>query len=221
MNKLALHPEYDLYERYGKPCCTSLQVAETFEKRHDHVLRDIETKIIGVAPGDFTDPNFGETKIKDSSGRINRCYMMTRDGFALVAMGFTGKKAMRFKVDYIRRFDSMEGQIAERYAAKLEFPLFTDAVEMAHDEPKSYHYSNECDMINRIALGQSAKQFRESFGLSGAQSIRPYLTGIQAADIRALQMADVGLLVKGVPFQERKAILADYHDRRKIIKLSA
>ena len=42
MSKLILHPDFQLYERKDKPFCSSLQVAETFEKRHDHVLRDIE-----------------------------------------------------------------------------------------------------------------------------------------------------------------------------------
>jgi Rha family phage regulatory protein len=158
MGKLVLNQEYGLYERDGKPCCTSLQVAETFEKRHDHVMRDIETKILGVAPEDFTIPNFGETKIKDLSGRINKCYIMTRDGFALVAMGFTGKKAMQFKVDYIRRFDNMETFITSLYGAKMEYPDFTDAVMLSHEEPKHYHFSNECDMINRIVVGVPAKK---------------------------------------------------------------
>jgi hypothetical protein len=136
-------------------------------------------------------------------------------------MGYRGKKAASFKEAYINRFNDMEAFIAEQYAAKVEFPQFTEAVMMAHDEPKHYHFSTECDMINRIVLGQSAKQFKESRGLSGVQSIRPYLSSIQAADVRALQMADVGLLASAVEFHDRKRILADYHDRRKVVKLSA
>jgi hypothetical protein len=136
-------------------------------------------------------------------------------------MGFTGKKAAAFKIAYIRRFNEMAAQIEERNAAKDEFPQFTEAIAMTHGEPKSYHFSNECDMINRIVIGQSAKQFKESRGLVGEQSIRPFLTGIQAADTRALQMADIGLLASGVAFQERKRLLLEYHDRRKVIELSA
>jgi hypothetical protein len=76
-------------------------------------------------------------------------------------------------------------------------------------------------MINRIALGQSARQFKESLRLVGVQSIRPFLSAIQAADIRALQMADIGLLASGVEFHERKRALAEYHGRRKVVRLSA
>jgi hypothetical protein len=47
---------------------------------------------------------------------------------------------------------------------------------LAHPEPKHYHFSNETDMINRIVLGVSAKQFKETHGLSDVSSIRPYLS---------------------------------------------
>jgi Rha family phage regulatory protein len=221
MKVFSLHPTYQLFERKGKPACSSLQVAERFNKRHDNVVRDIETKIFGVAPNDFTVLNFEETKIRDSTGRMNKCYLMARDGFTLLAMGFAGTKAMKFKVDYISRFNDMEAFIAEQYAAKMEFPQFTEAVMMAHDEPKSYHFSNECDMINRIVLGVPAKAIREANGLKSGESIRPYLSEIQIADIRALQMADVGLLASGMEFQERKDALYGYYDRKKILKLSA
>jgi Rha family phage regulatory protein len=218
MKKLALHPTYQLYEQKGKPFCSSLQVAESFEKRHDHVLRDIQNL---DCPKDFWLPNFGETKMGDKNGRINKCFMMTKDGFTFLVMGYRGKKAAVFKIAYIRRFNEMEAQIAERDASKDEFRPFTDAIAFSHGEPKSYHYSNECNMINKLILGQTAKQFKESRGLVDVESIRPYLTSIQAADIRALQMADIGLLASGVEFQERKRALAEYHGRRKVVRLSA
>ena len=53
--KLILNPEFGLFEREGKAFCDSLMVAETFEKRHDHVMRGIDSII-----GSFNAPNFGE-----------------------------------------------------------------------------------------------------------------------------------------------------------------
>lgn len=89
---------------------TSLQVAETFEKRHDHLLRDIENLKEDI-------PNFGEmfflTSTKDSYGRDRKSYLMNRDGFTLLAMGFTGKKALKFKLQYIQAFNEMESYIKE------------------------------------------------------------------------------------------------------------
>lgn len=84
---------------------TSLQVAERFEKRHDHILRDVEGFKEDV-------PNFGEMFFEgdepDSYNRPRKIYYMNRDGFTLLAMGFTGKEALRFKLDYINAFNVME-----------------------------------------------------------------------------------------------------------------
>ena len=98
--------------------CSSLQVAEHFGKRHDHVIRDIETKILTVADENFTAPNFGLSEYKDSSGKSNKMYYMTRDGFSILAMGFTGKKAMEWKVKYISAFNQMEKLLMEKQTTK-------------------------------------------------------------------------------------------------------
>lgn len=84
---------------------TSLKVAEIFEKRHDHIIRDISNLSKDV-------PNFGEMFVQsyepDSYGRKRRMFYMNRDGFTLLAMGFTGSKAMEFKLKYIEAFNKME-----------------------------------------------------------------------------------------------------------------
>jgi Rha family phage regulatory protein len=219
MSKLVLHPEYHLYERDGTPFCDSRQVAETFEKRHDNVLRDIETKILGVAPKNFTDLNFEVSYYRDESGKRNKEYLLTRDAFSLVAMGFTGEKAMAFKIAYIERFNQMEGFIKYLRAAKLEHPAFTEAIMLAHPEPKHYHFSNEADMINRIVLGVSAKQFKQERGLQDTSSIRPYLDADEIRAIETLQRADVGMLAILPEFERRKAALSELYgkmNRRRV-----
>lgn len=88
----------------------SRYVAQYFEKRHDHVIRDIG-RITAPKSGlseDFRRLNFQPSSYKDASGKKNLCYLMTRDGFTMLTMGYTGKKAMQFKELYIRRFNEME-----------------------------------------------------------------------------------------------------------------
>jgi anti-repressor protein len=87
---------------------SSLTVAEKFGKRHGHVIRDIETKILGVAPEYFNRPNFGLVEYQDAKGETRKSYDLTRDGFSLLAMGFTGAKAMLWKVRYIQAFNMLE-----------------------------------------------------------------------------------------------------------------
>lgn len=61
-----------------------------------------------------TAPNFGASSYKDRTGRLLRCFDMTKDGFTLLAMGFTGAKALEFKLKYIAAFNSLEQRLAER-----------------------------------------------------------------------------------------------------------
>lgn len=88
---------------------SSRQIAENFEKRHDHVIRDIESMKKDV-------PNFGEvfyeSTAPDSYGRDQKIYLMNRDGFSLLAMGFTGQKALQWKLKYIQAFNEMEQKLA-------------------------------------------------------------------------------------------------------------
>jgi Rha family phage regulatory protein len=190
----------------------SLFGAEFFEKQHFHVLRDI-AKITDTKSGlseEFTKSNFELTHYKDSTGRKLPCYAMTRDGFTMLVMGYTGQKAMKFKELYIKRFNEMEQFIKTLVSARKEFPLLTDNIKLLHENPKPYHFSNECDMINRIVTGMSAKQFRIANGIEKGKSIRPYLSDEQITMHETLQKVDVGLLVAVPEYEQRKRHLEWY-----------
>lgn len=89
---------------------TSMHIAAAFGKQHGHVLRNIR-KLIDQLPEEFNGPNFGAVAYVDEKGESRAMYRVTRDGFALLAMGFTGKKALDFKVAYIGAFNAMAAQI--------------------------------------------------------------------------------------------------------------
>jgi Rha family phage regulatory protein len=196
-------------------------VAQFFEKHHRHVLRDIEriTEPNSGLSEEFIRLNFELSFYKDSTGRKLPCFMMTRDGFTMLVMGYTGKKAMRFKEIYIKRFNEMEQFIKTLVTARREFPLLTENIKLLHENPRPYHFSNECDMINRIVTGMSAKQFRQAHGLEKGTSIRPYLTDEQIRMIETLQKVDIGLLVSVPDYQQRKRYLEWY--KIKLLEKSA
>lgn len=193
----------------------SLFVAEFFDKQHKHVLRDIAkiTEPISGLSEEFVKNNFAKDLYKDKTGRKLPCYQMTRDGFTMLVMGYTGTKAMRFKELYIKRFNEMENFIKTLISARREFPLLAENIKLLHDNPKPYHFSNECDMLNRIVLGMSAKQFRLANGIEKGKSIRPYLSKKQIDTLETLQKADVGLLVAFPNYEDRKRHLEWYKSK--------
>ena len=195
----------------------SLFVAEFFEKQHKHVLRDI-ARITEPKSGlseNFIHTNFKADSYKDSTGRKLPCYFMTRDGFTMLVMGYSGQKAMKFKELYIRRFNEMECFIKTLVSARQEFPLLTANIKLLHENPKPYHFSNECDMLNRIVVGMTAKQFRLANGIEKGKSIRPYLSDEQITMLDTLQKVDVGLLVAVPDYQQRKRYLEWYKSKRE------
>lgn len=187
-------------------------VAETFEKQHKNVLRDIE-QIIAPDSGwseEFNRLNFEPITYIDGKGRKQKAYAMTRDGFTALVMGYTGKKAAQFKEAYIRRFNEMEEIINSVVSARHDFPLLTAHIASLHEKPKPYHFSNECDLINRIVTGMTAKQFRSEHGISKGESIRPHLTKEQIHLLDTLQKVDMGLLIAEPDYQQRRIRLEWY-----------
>lgn len=91
----------------------SRQVAEHFEKQHQHVIRDIENLVNKAEEKDASKIGrmFFETAMPDAYGRMKRVYLMNRDGFSLLVMGFTGQKALEWKLKFLEAFNAMEKAI--------------------------------------------------------------------------------------------------------------
>jgi Rha family phage regulatory protein len=195
-------------ERSGQPVTTSRRVAEAFGKEHKNILRDIETL---DCSNDFSRLNFELSNYK-VRGKLYSEYNMTKDGFTFLVMGYRGKKASKFKETYIQQFNEMESFIKSIQQAKLEFPALTDAIMNSHEEPKHYHFSNEINMINKIALGVTASKFKEQKGIDKkANSIRPYLSVEQITKVEELQRIDIGLIIANLSYEQRKEILTNHY----------
>ncbi len=105
---------------------TSNQIAFAFGKRHDNVLRIIRT-LADQLPPEFNALNFEAVTYLDEKGESRVMYRVSRDGFALLAMGFTGKKALAFKVAYIDAFNAMAAHIKSQRES-----LSYQCMEIAH-----------------------------------------------------------------------------------------
>ena len=92
----------------GQIVVESRKIAEHFDKQHKHVLDAIENI---TAENSAVTTMFCETTYTAGTGKAYKEYLMNRDGFSLLVMGFTGKKALEWKIKYIQAFNAMEEKL--------------------------------------------------------------------------------------------------------------
>lgn len=175
----------------GEPVASSRQIAENFEKRHDHVMRDINAIKKDV-------PNFGEmffeTTAPDSYGREQRTYLMNRDGFTLLAMGFTGKAALEWKLKYIAAFNEMEKKLTEQ-PQLTRSQLLATALIAAHEELEEK--DKQIETMKPKALFADAVSASNQSILVGEMAKLLSQNGIQMGQNRLFQwMRENGYLIK-------------------------
>lgn len=174
--------ELVILSKKGNPITSSMKVAEIFEKRHSDVIRAIENIVSQITDSEQK-RNFALTyetvSLPNNGSRQTKIYAMTRDGFSLVAMGFTGEKALNWKLKYIDAFNTMEQQVK----SVINLPNFNNPVEAARAwadteekrqlaeakvkalEPKASYADRVLEHDNQMVdVGQAAKLLKLPFG---------------------------------------------------------
>lgn len=155
------------------PVTTSLLVAEKFEKNHRHVLEAIDELVKGVAEKS-ADLFHETTYVHPQNNQTYRMYVMNRDGFSLLVMGFTGSKALQFKLDFIDAFNKMEQiiktnlQLPQTYADALR--QLAEQVEendrqqrlLAEQRPKVVFADAVTTSKQSCLIGELAKILRQN-----------------------------------------------------------
>ena len=159
-----------VYLKNNAAVCDSLQVAEKFGKRHDKLIAEIR-RMYGELIGKRTPRNGGAKFFFESTyenrGKRYPMFLMTRDGFSLLVMGFTGKNALEWKLQYIRAFKQMEKLIQEKSTAayqlsdqaekatrKTETDIIKEFVEYARAQGSTHadhYYSNYTRLAYKAA----------------------------------------------------------------------
>lgn len=176
----------------GKVVTTSIAIAEYFQKTHDNVLKKIRS-VIAECDDEYHLVNFNEV-VRDVSGgdgaiRKMPMYELTRDAFVLIAMGFTGKKALQWKINYINAFNRME---AELYGNKITSDITQEEKEAYNINVLAKHFDvihqswkNELYPILRKLESPIAGHLYDSFQYCGVfiknlqQSLNSKLTSNQ------------------------------------------
>ena len=222
-----------VFLQHRQALTTSLKVAEYFGKRHNLVVRDIRTLIQQMASVSQTSKlEDGVSKptsqmfIEDSyqaeeGGRRYPMYLMNYDGFTLLAMGFTGEKALKFKLDYIQAFNAMEQKLTElnseqwrevRSATKVGYKELSAAVKELYE----WAVAHGCKASEKVFYMNFAKLMNKTLGIKA--DCRDTLATWQLYEIEKLQFIArtiiAGLLAKGedyhLPYRDCKSAFESY-----------
>lgn len=105
----------------GEVFANSRDVAAYFGKQHAHILRDIDNLLKNNGNPKLDNLFIEKTEYHEIARKEVRFFDMTKDGFTLLAMGFTGKKALKFKLAYINQFNAMEAELRRRTNVAIDY----------------------------------------------------------------------------------------------------
>jgi Rha family phage regulatory protein len=189
---------------------SSLDVAETFEKRHDDVLKSIRN--LGCSDK-FRLRNFAESTYINEQGRKQPCYYMTKNGFSFLVMGYTGKKADAFKEAYINQFEVMEnilkGKLIEREKGIAVRQSLTKALQQSTENERmhGHAYSTYTNCIYKVLFGMNANKLREHYGIPKKDNLRDCFTAEQLRDIESMEMLVSSLINCGWGYDQIKSFI--------------
>lgn len=176
---------------------SSLDIAETFGKEHRRVLQDIRE--IGCSE-EFRLHNFVQSSYENSQGKQQPMFLVTRDGFVLLAMGYTGELAMRFKEAYIKQFNAMEsalrGKLIEREKGIAVRQALTKALQQSTENERmhGHTYSTYTNVIYKVLFGMNAAQLREKYQIKASDNLRDCFTQEELRAIQSMECLVSGLV---------------------------
>lgn len=183
-------------------------------------LNKFNEKIEDELEGD----HYTKSVVQNSNNTQSVVYQLTKDQCMLLSM----RESKIVRRNVLEKLKAIDAKLIEkqnhnivRTESKLEYRPMTDAIALAHEEIKPYHFSNEADLINRIVLGCTASKFRKENDILIGDGIRDYLTTLQLKCIVDLQRANTVYIEDGLEFQERKAKLQSLFDRKHKLQLIA
>ena len=208
---------------------SSRQVAEDFEKYHKDVLESIRDILKAE---NSAVRYFYETTYKVEGNNKNYPeYLMTRDGFSLLVMGFTGEKALKWKLKYINAFNEMEATLKRIYEERklweierakgiLVRHILTDTIKNVLPESphKNFAYPNYTNLFYKILFGKTAKELKAEFKIQKAESVREFLTKDELAEVENLERLTAGLINLGWGYEQIKNFLNE-NVHKEITKL--
>jgi Rha family phage regulatory protein len=200
---------------------SSLDVSETFDKHHRDVMESIRTIGSNISTAEFS-ALFNLTSYRASNGKTNPMYVMTKDGFTLLAMGYTGEKAMKFKLAYIKQFNAMEkalqGKLIEREKGIAVRQSLTKALQLSTENERmhGHAYSNYTNCIYKVLFGMNANQLRDKYGIGKNDQIRDCLSENELRAIQSMESMVSGLVDCGWGYDQIKTFIEQTNTTKQL-----
>lgn len=177
------------FEQQGKQVfCTSLDIANVFEKNHYDILRTIKDFENDEDMRDFTERNFAVCAYKGVArpdGRNYRYYKLSRDGFSFVAMGLTGKEARKWKIAFINAFNKMEQAllaqaqtIESQQVFNLSYKTHCRDIVLQRVKEMENQRNKQCISINSYSVVETMKDDKIHTKIEVTAEFAPYPKGV-------------------------------------------
>lgn len=199
--------------KFGKeevPAVTSLDVAKAFGKRHSDVLRAYRS--LGCSQ-EFLQSNFALQDYTSNNNHKQHMLIMTRDGFMMLVMGFTGAAADSIKEEFIKQFNAMEKALRSRDATRLKAIVvrkeLTKAIKESGEAARTYGYAypQYTNLVYTVVLGMTADQKKRQLGLKKSQNLRDYLEEDELNKIKKVESMVTTMVDAGLKYQDIRDFL--------------
>lgn len=204
---------------------SSRQVAEDFERRHNDVVDSIKKILVTK---NIVAKHFYEQKFEYRGQQFTE-YLMDEQGFSLLVMGFTGEKAMDWKVRYIEEFEKMRAVLSKIYEERKQWEIerakgilvrhiLTDTIKNVLPESpnKRFAYPNYTKLIYKVLFDKTMDELRAEFKIQKTESVRDYFTKDELADVENIERLIAGLINLGWGYEQIKIFLIENVPKKMI-----
>lgn len=230
MNALTLTKITIRQDAEGRYCLNDLHKASGSEQRHQprYWLENLQTQELVQELSDSGNPlSLNNSPIEVIKGGKNQGTFVVKELVYAYAMWISP----RFHLQVIRAYDelvakkvTLASKLPVRHDARVEYKPMQEALRQSREElgkeTKHFHYSNEADMLNRIVLGMTSKQYKEHHSLLEGKSLRDSLTSLELAAFADLERANKTFIDLGYSFEDRKEQLKTLFNRKHLKALT-
>lgn len=207
---------------------SSRQVSENFERRHNDVVDSIKKILVTK---NIVAKHFYEREFEYRGQKFTE-FLMDEQGFSLLVMGFTGEKALDWKVKYIEAFEKMRETLKKIYEERKQCEIerakgilvrriLTDTIKdiLPESPHKNFMYSNYTKLIYKVLFDKTVEELRTSLKIQKSESVRDHLSKDDLAEVENLERLTAGLINLGWGYVEIKDFLeANVHRKLEGIK---